>query len=99
MPEAPPLRGPRSKNEQCGNEAVTTAAAAHLPRVTEVALSEVEGCASWFLRRLVTLHFRIPLIRLPQGNEICYILQPKRHETTSSLLNKRHPSSAPTAFG
>jgi hypothetical protein len=35
---------PNSKNEQGGNEAVpTVAAAVHLPRITEAALSKVEG--------------------------------------------------------
>jgi hypothetical protein len=60
---------PHSKNEQCGNEEVTTVAAtAHLPPITEAALSKVEGCPSWFLGRLVTPLFPHSPHSAPEGN-------------------------------
>ena len=60
---------PHSKNEQGGNEAVPTGAVtAHLNRITELALSKVEGCTSWLLDRLVLLHFPHSAHKSPEGN-------------------------------
>jgi hypothetical protein len=48
-----------TKNEQCGSETVTTVgAAAHLRRITGLALSEVDGGSLWFLGCLLTLLFQ-----------------------------------------
>jgi hypothetical protein len=77
---------PHSKNEHSGNEEVTTVAAAvHLPRVTEAALSQVEGCPSWLLGRLVMLRFPHSAHKSPEGNQVCCIPQLMRDPAIAGL--------------